>query len=77
VLVNVRFKDKQGIERQMRADGLFRFWIYKEGYDQLGCNDPELGWKTAISRECEAHHSTAYRSALCGDGCSKKVGPVQ
>lgn len=67
----VYYKGSDGIERQMRADGLLRLWIVSPEYQSLFCNDPERGWETKVNSKCTAEFSTGYRSALCGE-CGKQ-----
>jgi len=70
--VKVYYKSGDGLERQMRADGLLRLWVFDETYQRLFCNDPERGWTQKLDGGCEAQFSTGYRSTLCGE-CEPEV----
>lgn len=70
--VKVYYSSPDGLERQMRADGLLRLWVFRQDYQRLFCNDPERGWSEKLDRHCRAEFSTGYRSTLCGE-CEPEV----
>jgi len=57
-------------EQVMIGDGHLRVKIMANGYEPLGCNDPEAAFVVEVSKKCAAVVSTGYRAALCGE-CEK------
>ncbi len=69
VLVQTFYTGNDGEEFSMLSKGLVRVSVVLPSYRPLACADPNVAWTARVGDKCEAQFSTAYRSAVCGEGC--------
>ena len=63
------FQDNDGMEHSRTGSGLVRVKVLRRDYVPALCDAPEIAWKVDLKKDCQAHITTQYRSAICGKGC--------
>lgn len=65
-LAEVRYEDKEGLERIVRAEGMAIILVLPKGYEPMPLDSGFHNWETLCKKSVKVQYSTAGRSAL---GC--------